>query len=82
MSINDSDHLVIAQRSLSFEEQLQVGEDLLATFDLGFRAEEVQIVASNHNLNADRVANFSQVSVTFSKQGADEVLILETDGGF
>ncbi|GDY06541.1 hypothetical protein LBMAG52_00270 [Planctomycetia bacterium] len=82
MGFDDADDFTVAQNPLLFEERLQFGEDFPAAFNLGVRAEEVEFIASNHDLDADRIANFSQVSVTLSKQGADEVLILEVDGRF
>ncbi|TXT28931.1 MAG: hypothetical protein FD138_2503, partial [Planctomycetota bacterium] len=62
--------------------RLQFRENFPATFDLGIRAEEMDVITTNHHLDADRITDFAEVSVAFSKQGADEVLAFETDSGF
>ena len=82
VSVDYTDDLTVAQQAVLFDQSLQFGEDVPAACDLGVRAEEVEFIAPNHDLNADGLTNFAEVSVTFSKQGADEVLILEVDGGF
>ena len=80
--VDHSDDLAVSQQAVLFDESLQLGEDVPAACDLGIRAEEVEFIASNHDLDPNRLANFAEVSVTFSKQGADEVLILEIDRCF
>ena len=82
VSVDHTDNLTVAQQAVLFDESLQLGEDVPAAGDLGVRAEEVEFIAPNHDLDADGLANFAEVSVTFSKQGADEVLILEIDRCF
>jgi hypothetical protein len=82
VGVNHADDLAVAEQPLLFDERLQFGKDVPAAGDLGIRAEEVEFIAPNHDLDPNRLANFAEVSVSFSKQGADEVLILEIDRCF